>query len=161
MPLIPTALAAYAILMLALAWVVIRNGGFRPTREDYAFMSSRRALAVAPPYERRGAPWRTVLAASVSVVVIVLVLVDGRGKSTATATVPEAAAPQPTDSAATAALTPSGGTEERYTVAPGDTLSVIAGRFGVPVASLLEANQLANADQLAVGQVLVIPARPR
>src|SRR5688500_930927 len=127
MPLIPTALAAYAILMLALAWVVIRNGGFRPTREDYAFVSSRRALAVAPPYERRGAPWRRVLAESVPVVLNVFVWGDGRGESTATATVPEAVAPQPTEGAASATLTPSGGTEVRYAVAPGDTLSVIAG----------------------------------
>jgi LysM repeat protein len=161
MSLIPTALAAYVVLLLALAWVVIRNGGFRPTREDYAFMSLRRALAASPPYERRGGPWRTVLAASVSVVLIVLVLVDGRAESTATATVAETVAPQPTERVAPPAPTPSEVAEVRYTIAPGDTLSAIAGRFGVPVASLLEANQLANADQLAAGQVLVIPAPPR
>jgi LysM repeat protein len=48
----------------------------------------------------------------------------------------------------------SGGT---YTVAPGDTLFAIARRFGVTVADLVQANELADPNQLAVGQVLVIP----
>ena len=47
----------------------------------------------------------------------------------------------------------------RYTVAPGDTLSVIAARLGVSVASLQQANQLNNPDQLTVGQVLTVPQR--
>jgi LysM repeat protein len=49
-----------------------------------------------------------------------------------------------------------------YLVRPGDTLSTIAWRFGVSVASLVQANQLGGADRLTSGQRLLIPvARPR
>lgn len=46
-----------------------------------------------------------------------------------------------------------------YTVQPGDTLGEIAGRFGVSVEELAAANAIANADHIAVGQVLVIPGQ--
>jgi LysM repeat protein len=44
-----------------------------------------------------------------------------------------------------------------YTVVPGDTLFAIARRFGVTVADLVQANGIGDPNQLAVGQVLVIP----
>jgi len=44
-----------------------------------------------------------------------------------------------------------------YTVAPGDTLSAIAGRFGVTVPALAAANHIANPNLIYVGQTLVIP----
>lgn len=44
-----------------------------------------------------------------------------------------------------------------YTVARGDVLGGIAGRFGVPLASLIEANGIKDPDKISVGQSLVIP----
>lgn len=45
-----------------------------------------------------------------------------------------------------------------HIVGPGETLAVIAGRYGTTVAELVNANQLADIDYLLVGQVLSIPA---
>ncbi|MEP7357265.1 MAG: LysM domain-containing protein, partial [Anaerolineales bacterium] len=50
---------------------------------------------------------------------------------------------------------PSGG--GTYTVRPGDTLNLIAQRFGVSVGSLIAANGIANPNLIFVGQVLTIP----
>jgi LysM repeat protein len=44
-----------------------------------------------------------------------------------------------------------------YTAARGDTLTSIAARFGVSVQAIIAANQLADPDHLAQGQVLRIP----
>ena len=44
-----------------------------------------------------------------------------------------------------------------YRVQPGDTLRSIAARFGVTVADLVEANDIADPDVISVGQVLIIP----
>jgi murein DD-endopeptidase MepM/ murein hydrolase activator NlpD len=43
------------------------------------------------------------------------------------------------------------------TVAPGETLEAISHRHGVPVSAILEANNLASAHAIQVGQRLVIP----
>jgi len=65
-------------------------------------------------------------------------------------TIPAAVAiPQESGGAAAAAPT--------YTVARGDTLSAIAIRFGVTVAALVAANNIANPNAIQVGQVLTIP----
>jgi LysM repeat protein len=56
--------------------------------------------------------------------------------------------------ASTAETTAAG---ETYTVRPGDTLTTIAGRYGVTVAAIIAANTLEDPDRLEVGQVLVIP----
>jgi LysM repeat protein len=47
-----------------------------------------------------------------------------------------------------------------YQVQRGDTLTVIARRFGVPIETIAAANQLPNQDSLAEGQVLRIPPAP-
>lgn len=47
---------------------------------------------------------------------------------------------------------------EQYTVQPGDTLGLIANRYGVSVEQIVQANELANANLLEVGQTLTIPA---
>ena len=47
-----------------------------------------------------------------------------------------------------------------YTVQAGDTPSDIAGRFGITVEALLEANGITDTGSLQVGQVLKIPAPP-
>lgn len=44
-----------------------------------------------------------------------------------------------------------------YIVQPGDSLFTIANRNGVPVSSLIQANQLTNTDAVYVGQVLRFP----
>lgn len=48
--------------------------------------------------------------------------------------------------------------EEQYTVQRGDTLGIIAQRYGVDINSIISANKLDNPDILGVGQTLVIPA---
>jgi LysM repeat protein len=47
---------------------------------------------------------------------------------------------------------------ERHTVRPGDTLGSIAARNHTSVRALAEANGVADADRIVVGQVLVIPS---
>ncbi len=47
-------------------------------------------------------------------------------------------------------------TELEYKVETGDTLGAIAVKFEVTVAEIMEANDIADADQLVVGQVLII-----
>jgi LysM repeat protein len=54
-----------------------------------------------------------------------------------------------------------GGEEEIYIVQAGDSLGAIAGRFGVSVAALVEANNLANPDFVFSGQRLIIPVPGR
>lgn len=46
---------------------------------------------------------------------------------------------------------------EEHTVSRGDTLSVIASRYGISIASLRQANKLGS-DQIRIGQVLKVPA---
>ena len=58
--------------------------------------------------------------------------------------------------AAPPAAEPAGG--PRYTVRSGDTLWAISQSTGAPLDALIQLNNLANADQLSVGQVLRLPA---
>lgn len=48
-------------------------------------------------------------------------------------------------------------TATTHEVAPGETLSAIAARYGVTVEALQEANDLDSPDRLQLGQVLDIP----
>jgi LysM repeat protein len=52
---------------------------------------------------------------------------------------------------------PSGEAPVTYTVQPGDTLTSIARQFGVSLRSLMDANEIANANLIRVGRVLRIP----
>ncbi len=56
-----------------------------------------------------------------------------------------------------AAAGPSGGQVTSYTVARGDTVYSIARRFNTTPAAIIQLNNLANPDQLVVGQTLLIP----
>lgn len=71
------------------------------------------------------------------------------GSAASTATKPKSA-PAPKRANAGAAGT--------YEVRAGDTLGVIAGRFGVTLADLVAANAIENADLIHPGQVLAIPS---
>lgn len=51
------------------------------------------------------------------------------------------------------------GTGTTYTVQRGDTLSVIARRYGITVNQLAQANNISNVNLIRVGQVLRIPGR--
>jgi LysM repeat protein len=52
---------------------------------------------------------------------------------------------------------PAAGGDGHYTVARGDTLSRIAGRFHTSIAALVAANHLSNANLVRIGRVLVVP----
>jgi len=94
----------------------------------------------------------------------VLVLPDCDGTAT---DLIEAATPSPTrvESViepafpATTATTASG-SPETYVVQPGDTLFIIAQRYGTTVNALVQANNLSNPNRLSVGQELIIPPQP-
>jgi LysM repeat protein len=66
------------------------------------------------------------------------------------------ASPSPSP-AATPSATPVPSGIQRYTVVSGDTLSVIAARFGTTVAALAAANGITDPRLIRPGQVLVIP----
>jgi len=68
-------------------------------------------------------------------------------------TVPTVTAPAPTTTAVAPAPAPSG----TYVIEPGDTLSVIAERFGVSVDALSEANGITDVNSIRPGQELIIP----
>jgi LysM repeat protein len=78
--------------------------------------------------------------------------IPGCGAETTTTTTTDL---EPTPGAEPNQTTPTGGTT--YTVQSGDTLFRIAQRFGVTVAAIVEANNLANPDSLSIGQQLIIP----
>lgn len=69
-------------------------------------------------------------------------------------TIAPTATPAPTP-LATAAPTPV--PQQTYTVVAGDTLALIAQRFGTTVEALLAANDIDDPNTINVGQVLVIP----
>lgn len=49
---------------------------------------------------------------------------------------------------------------EEYVIQPGDSLGVIAARYGVGIHLIVEENQLSDPNLLSVGQMLTIPAPP-
>jgi LysM repeat protein len=48
---------------------------------------------------------------------------------------------------------------EYYEVQRGDTLTLIAAAYGLPVQAILDLNGMTDPDQLAAGQILAIPSR--
>jgi LysM repeat protein len=46
-----------------------------------------------------------------------------------------------------------------YEVRRGDTLTLIAAAYSIPVQALMKANELTNPDDIAAGQFLIIPRR--
>ncbi len=87
---------------------------------------------------------------------------DDDDSPTATATQTDRVAGAQTTAAPAATQQPAAtATPQRpaeYTVVDGDTLSEIAARFGLTLDALVAANGIEDANTLAVGQVLKIPA---
>ncbi len=54
-----------------------------------------------------------------------------------------------------------GGSAATYEVQPGDVLSRVALRYGVSMAAIMQANQLADPNHIRVGQKLIIPGGAR
>jgi len=63
-----------------------------------------------------------------------------------------------TSGSATSGGTTAAGSATTYTVQQGDTLGSIARRFGTTVQELATLNKLANANTIAIGQVLKLPS---
>jgi LysM repeat protein len=70
------------------------------------------------------------------------------------------ARPTATPAATPTASPTSAATPRTHVVARGETLRVIAARYGVTVESIVALNNLANPDLIVVGQVLLIPPPP-
>jgi LysM repeat protein len=94
-----------------------------------------------------------------------VVVPSGSIPATPSPTVPATPSPTPTTAPTPTVAptsppptpTPTPVVRQTYVVQAGDTLSLIANRFGTTVAALQRANNLASADVITVGQVLVIP----
>ncbi len=74
---------------------------------------------------------------------------------TFTPTPAAAAAPAPVETTPVATVAP--GEEEVYVVQAGDSLLAIAGRYGLTLQTIMDANNLTNPDFVFSGQRLVIP----
>lgn len=70
---------------------------------------------------------------------------------------PAAATPLPVAAEASPVATTAPGAEEVYIVQAGDSLLAIAGRFGVSMQAIMDANNLTNPDFVYSGQRLIIP----
>jgi LysM repeat protein len=57
------------------------------------------------------------------------------------------------------ATTATPGAGSSYVIAPGDNFGKIAGKFGVAVQAILEANPDADPRRLAIGQTIQIPTK--
>jgi LysM repeat protein len=76
---------------------------------------------------------------------------------TATTTPAPSATTAPTPAPTAAPTPPPPPPTTTYTVVQGDTLASIAQRFGTTVAAMQSANGIEDADEIVIGQVLVIP----
>ncbi|HEY7295533.1 MAG TPA: LysM peptidoglycan-binding domain-containing protein [Dehalococcoidia bacterium] len=118
------------------------------------------ALAVGNPFDAEPVPSGSVSAATSAAVPA------GTISQTPALAQASVASPSPEPAAATStpAITPSPrptptATPSLYTVQPGDSLTRLAARFGVSLAELAAANQLAPNANLQTGQTLRIPPR--
>lgn len=70
---------------------------------------------------------------------------------------PADVAPSPVPDQTTPVATAAPGEEEVYVVQAGDSLLAIAGRYGVSIEAIMDANNITNPDYVFSGQRLVIP----
>lgn len=121
---------------LSVAWVIELR---RPDLEELAARYTPSAAVVAGPLEANTPPPS-----------------DAVGAPAADVDAPDAE-PIPEPPAAVAEEVAA--EDEVYVVQAGDSLGAVASRFGVTVADIVEANNLANPDFVFSGQRLIIPAR--
>ena len=134
----------------------------RPKRfEAYPVLRSRRGLPVVP-----------LVIGLVVIALAALLLFKlpeflgvGAPASTATPSPTEVITTTPGPTTSTSSEEPSaapGPTATTYQVQPGDTMTKIANKFGVPLQDLIDANKdtVENPSNLVVGQTLIIPAVP-
>lgn len=123
------------------------------------------SLAAAPPPhpppasgpDEDGAPVADEGAPEVSEAVVQAPTLTSTPAGTPTPTATATAEPSPTPTAtAVASPTPNPEGQILYTVQPGDTLFIIADRFGVSVESLYGYNNIGPESVLAIGQQLVL-----
>jgi hypothetical protein len=132
----------------------------RPKRfEAYPALRSRRGLPVVPLVIG------LVVIALAALLLFKLPEFLGVGAPASTATPPPSevitSTPGPTTSTSTEAPSVAPGpTATTYQVQPGDTMTKIANKFGVPLQDLIDANKdtVENPSSLIVGQTLIIPA---
>jgi LysM repeat protein len=133
---------AIPAVLLVTALVTLGLSGFRPELPSAA-VATASPEASTPP-----APTQTPVTPA-----------PATATPTAAPTEPPTGSPSPT-SAPSAAPTPAASPKETfrtYRVESGDTLSAIAARFNTTVAALVNLNDLKNANELHVGQRLLIP----
>lgn len=75
----------------------------------------------------------------------------------ASVTVAPTVTPAPTPSPPSATPAPTPAPQATYTVVAGDTLALIAQRFGTTPAALQAANAIEDPNEIVIGQILVIP----
>jgi LysM repeat protein len=114
-------------IALGVAWAIDAR---RPDLEELAALYTPPAQATSTPVAS-DAPVSQPMPTS-----------EGDAPATPTATAPPASDP---------------GEEEIYVVQAGDSLGAIAGRFGIAIADIVEANGLENQDFIFSGQRLIIP----
>ncbi|MCL4859542.1 MAG: LysM peptidoglycan-binding domain-containing protein [Caldilineaceae bacterium] len=123
-------------IALSVAWVIEAR---RPDLEELAARYTPPAAVVAGPSQENPAPPANAA--------------DPPAEGDAAPSV------EPTPEPAGAVAEEVSAEDEVYVVQAGDSLGAIAGRFGVTVAAIVEANNLANPDFVFSGQRLIIPAR--
>jgi LysM repeat protein len=145
-PAIPAILLVTTLFTLALS-------GFRtdlPTSP--VATASPGAAAATPPAPTRAAATRPSATAAPTVPP------SEPPNATPAQTPASSAAPTTAPTAAPTAQPSAAPSFRTYLVQQGDTLSVIAARYDTTVAALVNLNDLNNANQLDVGQVLLIPS---
>jgi len=113
----------------------------------------------APSPDRRALIAFGVLAALIVVATFQLTRL-GQGDEPSDTAADAASAAAPTIPPPTTAPPPTTRPSINYQVQRGETLTVIARRFGVSIDAIVAANHLADEDQVAEGQVLVVPPAP-
>ena len=124
------------VIAMAVVWIVEAR---RPDPEALAALYTPISAPVAPPATWTPTPPTDATAPSAP---------GGEQPSS------DAAAAAPTEAAAA----PTAAAGQEYVIQVGDSLSGVADRFGVPVAAIVEANNLDNPDFVFVGQRLIIPS---
>jgi LysM repeat protein len=154
-------IGALLCLASALALLVFRNEWRRRAQDNRlsSFAWPQSGIANGRGRNSRDLGFKLIGLAAAALVFAVAMLRESGDAVTVDAKTPPTFVPTP--ALVTATPIEASAPEVRYTVVSGDTLQGIANRFGVPIAAMMEANKLSDANKVAVGQVLVIPPQNR